>query len=485
MPPTDLPRAPARLSDGQREAILAPDGPLLITAGPGTGKTLTVAERIAHLVTTGRASLTEILALTFSRAAARTLNARLAARLGPAGAAIHATTFHAFGLWLARRWPRELGYAGPELDVYGEREARALLLTALGEGIVVPPDDALTALAAAVEDARLALALGSEPLAGVVDLAARYERLLRDNQAIDFPAMLAAPLRLFREHPGILDRCRETYRWIVADECQDLSPPQCAILRQLAGEHGNLTVVGDACQNVYEWRGADASFLLGFAAAYPAARVVALTENFRSTGGILAVANALGAALPYGHRLWTANPPGPLPTLHAARDPADEAAFVAGEIARLLASEELAQPREAAVLARTNSQLEPVRAALRAQGLPITGETATGAGVRLGTIHAAKGDEWRAVFLLGVEEGLLPHRRAIEEEQGLEQPPPVALAGELHAAYVGATRPREHLYLTHCRRRDEPDPGGGATTRVCRPSRFLDLLPPGSLARAA
>ena len=340
--PSDLPRAPVRLSDGQREAILAPDGPLLITAGPGTGKTLTVAERIAHLVTTGRASLTEILALTFSRAAARTLTARLIARLGPAGAAIHTTTFHAFGLWLARRWPRDLGYAGPELAVYGEREARALLLAALGDGIVTPPDEALAALAAAVENARLALAQGGEPLAGIVGLAERYERLLREHGAIDFPAMLAAPLRLFREHPSILDHCRETYRWIVADECQDLSPAQCAILRLLAGERGNLTVVGDACQNVYEWRGADASFLLGFADAYPAARVVALTENFRSTGNILAIANALGAELPYGHRLWTANPPGTPPTRHVARDPDDEAEFVAGEIARLLATGALA-----------------------------------------------------------------------------------------------------------------------------------------------
>ena len=148
--------------------------------------------------------------------------------------------------------------------------------------------------------------------------AERYERLLREHRAVDFDAMLAAPLRLFREHPGILDRCRETYRWIVADECQDLSPSQCATLRLLAGERGNLTVVGDACQNVYAWRGADASFLLGFSAAYPAARVVALTENFRSTGSILAVANALGAALPYGHRLWTANPPGPPPIINTS-----------------------------------------------------------------------------------------------------------------------------------------------------------------------
>jgi DNA helicase II / ATP-dependent DNA helicase PcrA len=128
MPPADLPQPPARLSAGQREAILAPDGPLLITAGPGTGKTLTVAERIAHLVTTERAALTEILALTFSRVAARTLTTRLATRLGRAGTAIHATTFHAFGLWRARRWPRALGYAGPDLDGYGERAARARLL---------------------------------------------------------------------------------------------------------------------------------------------------------------------------------------------------------------------------------------------------------------------------------------------------------------------------------------------------------------------
>lgn len=105
--------------------------------------------------------------------------------------------------------------------------------------------------------------------------------------------------------------------------------------------------------------------------------------------------------------------------------------------------------------------------------------------MRLGTIHSAKGDEWKAVFLVGFEEGLLPHRRAIEAEQGCEPPPAVALAGELHAAYVGATRPREYLYLTHCRRRDEPEAGGGMTARVCRPSRFLDLLSAGSFARAA
>lgn len=475
----------AHLSDGQREAVLAPDGPLLITAGPGTGKTATVAERIAHLVREGRATLTDVLALTFSRAAARTLTARLQARLGPAGAAIQATTFHAFGLGLIQRWGGELGYDPPEPRVIDGGEARALLLAALGGGGVEPPDDALPALAAAVDDARLAVAQGLAPLAGVAAVAAGYERLLRERGVVDFLSMLAEPLRLFREHPDILGRYQATYRWVFADECQDVAPPQYALLRLLAAGHGNLTAVGDACQTLYAWRGADATFLLDFAGAYPNARVVALTENFRSSGHILAVANALGAPLPYGHRLRTANPPGPLPILRAMPDPAAEAAYVAGEIARLLADGAIAHPREVAVLARTNVQTGPLRDALRARGLPTTSDPAGGDGVRVSTIHAVKGDEWRVVFVAGVEDELLPHRRALEAEAAGAVVGAVPLADELHAAYVAVTRPRERLYLTHCARREEPDAGDRAATRACRPSRFLDLLPEGCLDRAA
>ena len=475
----------ARLSDGQREAVLAPDGPLLITAGPGTGKTATVAERIAHLVREGRATLTDVLALTFSRAAARTLTARLEARLGPAGAAIQTTTFHAFGFGLIQRWHRELGYDVPEPRVIEGGEARALLLAALGGGAVEPPDDAFPALAAAIDDARLAMAQGHEPLAGVAVMATDYERRLRERGAIDFLAMLAEPLRLFREYPDILGRYQATYRWVFADECQDVAPPQYALLRLLAAGHRNLTVVGDACQTLYAWRGADATFLLDFARAYPDARVVALTENFRSSGNILAVANALGASLPYGHHLRTANPPGPPPVLRAARDPAAEAAFVAAEIARLLADGAVAHPREVAVLARTNLQAGPLREALRARGLPTASEVAGGDGVRVSTIHAVKGDEWRVVFVAGVEDDLLPHRHALEAEAAGGVVGAVPLAGELHAAYVAVTRPRERLYLTHCERREEPEPGDRETERACRPSRFLDLLPDGCLDRAA
>ena len=479
--PTDL----DRLSEGQREAVLAPDGPLLITAGPGTGKTATVAERIAHLVRAGRASLTDVLALTFSRAAARTLSARLATRLGPAGAAIQATTFHAFGLGVIQRWQRELGYGEAALRVLDGPDARALLLLALGTDPLDPPEETLQSIAAAIDDARLAAAQGLAALAGVAAVAATYERLLRERGAIDFLSMLAEPLRLFRERPDILGRYQAAYRWVFADECQDVSPPQYALLRLLAAGHGNLTVVGDACQTLYEWRGADPAFLLDFAAAYPEARTVALTENFRSTGNILDMANGLCAALPYGHRLWTTNPPGPVPTIRAARDPVEEADFVAAEIARLLADGALAHPREAAVLARTNLQAEPLRAALRGRGLPCGGEAVGNDGVRVATIHAVKGGEWRVVFVTGVEDDLLPHRHALEAEATGDPAGAAALAGELHAAYVAVTRPRERLYLTHCERREDTEPGGREAARACRPSRFLALLPEGCLDRAA
>ncbi|HEX5506397.1 MAG TPA: UvrD-helicase domain-containing protein [Thermomicrobiales bacterium] len=480
--PDDL----AWLSEGQREAVLAPAGPLLVVAGPGTGKTATVAERIAHLLRSGAAALPEVLALTFSRAAARALAARLVARLGPAGAAVHATTFHAFGLWLARRWAGELGLDPARLVVYGEEEARALLVEALGgDAREPPPAETLPALAAAIDEARLALAAGTAPLAGAVAPAEAYERLLRARGAIDFPGMLAAPLRLFREHPHILRRYQATYRWILADEFQDVAAPQYALLRLLAAAHSNLTVVGDTCQTLYAWRGADAAHLLDFADAHPGTRVVRLTQNFRSTGAILAVANALGAALPYGQALWTANPPGAAPVLRAARDPADEAAFIAAELARLLAAGRLDHPREAAVLARTNQQAAPLLAALGARGIPLGTAVAEDAGAWVGTIHGAKGGEWRAVFVAGLEEDLLPHRHALDAAAAGPGGAGAALAGELHAAYVAVTRPRERLYLTHCRRREEATPGGGTVVRPSRPSRFLGLLPADTLARAA
>lgn len=470
-----------RLTPAQVAIATAPDGPLAVVAGPGAGKTATLAARAAHLALHYRYRRAPpcVLALTFTGAAAGALRARLASLLGSGAGGVEVATFHAFGLAVVRRWWAELGFAdGPPTvcDAATARELFGAAIAASGNAGAAPGQrrgsvPSPRELATAVERDRLTDTSGraDEPVATIV---AAYETLLRARNVIDYAAMLALPLRLLRERPEALREYRHSYRAILIDEAQDVCAAQAALARLLAGGHGNLTIVGDPRQSLYGWRGADARFLLDLSGAFPGARVAALNQNFRSTGRILDLANALGAALPYGGRIWTANPPGPPPTFHASRDERDEAAWIADEIARLLRAGAVSRPAEVAILCRTNGQLRPLAAALRARGLyPPGGDAA--ARVCLGTIHGAKGREWRVVFVAGVEEGLLPHRRAILDAD------PAALDAERNVAFVAATRARDRLYLTACARRSGDDGPRG------RPSRFLTGLPADLVARAA
>ena len=461
---------PVRLSAAQREAVLAPDGPLLIVAGPGAGKTGVLAARIAHLVADRRIDPARILALTFSVKAAHELRLRIAAWLGARATAVDVSTFHAFGLRVARVWSRALGFTAGPPRVASALAAQTLLREAAAAlGLAEAADPVLLAhLAATIDDYRLGhgTAPGSGPLPA---LAAAYEERLRVLGLVDFPGMLTLPLSLFARHPPALRHYQAAYEHLLVDELQDVCPVQAALLRLLAAGSGNLAVVGDPMQALYGWRGADGRFLRDFARLYPVARVVRLAENFRSTGHIVALANALGSALPYGQCLSTANPDG-IPVVHyAACDETDEAAFVAAETRRLLGSGALAHPGEVAVLARTNQQLATLVPALRAHGLPATRreEDDTGGRVQLTTIHRAKGAEWRTVFVTGWEEGLLPHYRALGAVE------PTALVGEHHVAFVAVTRPHERLYLTSCRQRATRE---GESPRPCAPSRFLAAM---------
>lgn len=457
-------------SDEQLPAVLAPEGPLLIIAGPGSGKTNTLAERIGYLVRVCRVPPQRVLAFSFTRVAAETLRDRLVLRLGPDGAAVDVTTFHAFGRRVVERWAADLGYAGPRLRVLSNEAARALLVEALGAAPTgPPPDHIIRALIDAVRRVRLGEgteAAGDTTLA----LAEAYEALLRDRHAIDYPAMLALPLRLFIHRPEILRRYRDTYCHVLVDEYQDVNPAQYRLARLLAEGHRCLAVVGDPAQTIYAFAGASARFLLDFPREYPDATVVPLTRNYRSTGHIVETTNVIALPLPYGRPLWTANEPGPPPVLRAADDPADEAAYVAAAIGDLLAREAVARPDEIAVLFRNNDQYSPIARALEERGIPHGDRRATGDRVRLGTIHGAKGDEWAAVFVVGLEEGMLPDRRAVRGEDES------ALAAERHLAYVAVSRPRERLFLTHCTRRparSDADEEG----RAAAPSRFLVALP--------
>jgi DNA helicase II / ATP-dependent DNA helicase PcrA len=486
----------SRLSVDQRQAVLAPDGPLLIVAGPGSGKTTVLAAKIAYLITWRQIPPSSILALTFATKAARELQERLHGVLGEQGQNVDVSTSHAFGLRIVRHWTRELGLGPSPLAVYGERAARAVLREVATNLSIDLDRHPLSELSATVERVRLRderAALGGDWLEPV---AAAYEEMLRRRGAVDCAAMLALPLRLFSERPGALRLCQDSYRVVLCDEFQDICASQYSLLRSLAARHRHAVVVGDPNQILYGWRGADMRFMDEFQRDFPETQVLGLHQNFRSTGQIVACANVLGTALPFSRPLWTNNALGGSIRVHAAADEDSEAAFVADEIERLVARRIIDRLDEVAILFRTNWQARPFAVALGQRGIPYrstVGDRLEGDAahvshpgvdlkseddamvdvdetvcVRLSTIHRAKGGEWRVVFVVGMEEGLLPHARALQSHPGNA----ASIDDERRVAYVAVTRAREYLYLTYCRTRRRGD-----RIELREPSRFLHVLP--------
>ncbi len=480
------------LTAEQRAVVTAPEGPLLVLAGPGTGKTAVLTDRIAHLIGEHGIVPASILALAFSNRAAQELRLRLAALLGADGRAVDVATLHGFGLRLLRQWQAMLGYASTPLRVYDERAALALLAQTLGgTGVAVGPLP-LRALRRALDRHRLALTGGAHAVT-LQAIAAAYETQLRRRGAVDYPAMLLEPLRLLRKHPEVARLLRVAYRAVLLDEAQDTCAVQYALVRQLAERHRHLVLVGDPAQSLFAWRGADGSVMRTFLRDFPETTVRTLSQNFRSTPQIVAVANTIGAGLPSRLALQAVGPSGPATVVHRAADEADEAAYIAGEVIHLLARGLIRNASEVAVLIRANAQAPPLAGELRARGLfggpsiermpehPAAGDDlpddleqhstgVTGATARrsvsLLTIHAAKGLEWPAVFVAGLEEGLLPHRRAFDSGETVD-----ALVAERRAAYVAVTRPRWRLYLTCSRARLR-----GGVSIPSQASRFLEDL---------
>jgi len=353
----------------QQQVITADDGAMAIIAGPGCGKTTTLAGRITHLVQVRGADPANILALSFTSEAARRLRREVAHQLGDRAQDVAILTLHALGRRVIDTWPGRLGY-DDRPSVLPPAEANALLVSAatrLGWDSATLP---LSELATAVDRCRLLAdeqARRADPLTRLADA---YEVRLRRHGAIDFVAMLALPLRLLRNDERVLRVLQDSYRWVLVDEGQDLDRTQWALIELLAARHGNLLVAGDAAQGIFTWRGADPRALLTFAERYPAAVVVTLDTCHRSTGRLVALGNALSDLLAYRPPLRTDNPPGPLPRLLLAEDEHAEAAFVANQIGALLDRGLLPHPGEAAVLFRTRGQADVLAAALRAVGVP-------------------------------------------------------------------------------------------------------------------
>jgi DNA helicase II / ATP-dependent DNA helicase PcrA len=376
----------AALDPEQREVALAARGPVCVLAGAGTGKTRAVAHRIAYAVATGAVDPARVLAVAFTTRAAGELRGRLrllGSQALPGGGMerVQARTFHSAALrQLTHFWPLTVGGPPPRvLDSKASLVAEAARRVRVQLG---PPD--LRDAAGEIEWAKVtgvrpedygaeSAKAGRTPPVGPPELSrlyAAYQELLRERHLVDFESVLELTAAILAEHPGAAASVRDRYGYFVVDEYQDVNPLQKLLLDAWLGDRDDLCVVGDPRQTIFSFTGATPSYLTGFAAEFPAATVISLVRNYRSTPQVLAVANRLGGRLRRqgGVPLVAQRPAGPKPAFTEYADDEQEAAAVARRAAALIRSGTAA--RDMAVLVRTNAQTPAFEQALGKAGVP-------------------------------------------------------------------------------------------------------------------
>ncbi|MEE8225573.1 MAG: UvrD-helicase domain-containing protein, partial [Kiloniellales bacterium] len=374
------PRYPylAELNPAQREAAEALDGPVLVLAGAGTGKTRVLTTRLTHLLTTGRASPGEVLAVTFTNKAAQEMKNRVARLLGRPVEGWWLGTFHALAARMLRLDAERIGLKANFTIIDTDDQLRLVkqLLTAESIDDKKWPARGLLAAIQRWKDRGLTPDRVSDSEAGdlaggrAVELYAAYQDRLKTLNACDFGDLLLHCLELFQSAPDVLARYHRQLRYLLVDEYQDTNVIQYLWLRLLAQAHSNLCCVGDDDQSIYGWRGAEVGNILRFESDFPGARVIRLERNYRSTGHILDAASGLIAHNEgrLGKTLWTEDEIGEPVRVRGLWDGEAEARFVADEIEVLHAR---SQPLyETAILVRTGAQTREFEERFITVGLP-------------------------------------------------------------------------------------------------------------------
>jgi len=580
-----------RLNPEQARAVTTTEGPLLILAGAGSGKTRVLAHRVAYLVGVQGVRPWQILAVTFTNKAAAEMRNRIIALVGEqAGREVAMGTFHSLCARVLRRDGTRIGL-DPRFTIYDTDDQTGVMKQVLREMELAGSGETRPSVMLGTISRWKNDLLGPDEAAHGArsyheQLAARafrgYQSRLAAASALDFDDLLLQAVRLFEEAPDVVRRYQERWRYLHVDEYQDTNRPQYLWVRALASRYRNLAVVGDDDQSIYSWRGADITNILEFERDYPEATVVKLEQNYRSTQLILDAAHAVVSRNEgrKDKRLWTQNPRGVLIERFEADREDEEAEWIARQVDALVhgrgaggsilarradeGDERLYQLRDIAVMYRTNAQSRPIEEAFLRYGLryqlvggvrfyqrrevkdalaefaalvrklrtrvgllplpqlldavldesgyramladgseegeerwanllelrEVVGryadlapddaldrlleETALVAdqdaydrdsdAATLITLHAAKGLEFGVVFIGGLEEGVFPHSRALEDPRQMEE--------ERRLAYVGLTRAKHRLYLTHAAQRATWGRGGFST-----PSRFLLEIP--------
>ncbi len=351
------------LNDPQREAVTHEDGPLLILAGAGSGKTRVLTHRIAWLVRTGRARPDEILAITFTNKAAQEMRERVELLLGRRTRAMWVMTFHAACARMLRAEAPRLGYTR-QFTIYDQADARRLTKRSLDELGVDPKRFTPAAVHNQISDAKNKLRdaeayrqmVGSFFEQTVADVYEVYEQAMHRANAMDFDDLLVRAVNVLELFPEVRERYSQTFHHVLVDEYQDTNAAQYRWLQLLSEKHGNLAVVGDDDQSIYSFRGADVSNILGFQETFPDANVVKLEQNYRSTQTILDAANSVIANNRgrMGKSLFTELGAGDPIRVRELDDEQAEARFVAAEIERLV--DEGVSRADIACFYRTNAQ---------------------------------------------------------------------------------------------------------------------------------
>ena len=366
------------MNNMQQQAVFTTEGPLLILAGAGSGKTTVLVNRIAYILQSGLCNPWNILAITFTNKAAGELKDRICAAVPEGGADIWAATFHSTCARILRRYGDRIGYSS-HFTVYGTDDQKRLIKDISKQlGI----DDKRTPAKAVISEISKAKDKMQSPQdmlkqaefdSRKVEIAKIYEiyqARLKTSDAMDFDDLLCNAVELFEQCPDILEFYQRQFKYIMVDEYQDTNKVQYKFVSMLAQKHGNICVVGDDDQSIYKFRGATIENILSFENTFKGAKVIRLEQNYRSTSTILDAANGVisNNTIRKGKTLWTENPKGDKIELHTCDSERDEAMFVAKTIMDGVADGR--KYSDYAVLYRTNAQSNAIEQALSRSGIP-------------------------------------------------------------------------------------------------------------------
>lgn len=365
------------LNEMQKKAVVKTDGPLLVLAGAGSGKTKVLTTKIAYLIEQMHINPYNILAITFTNKAAREMKDRITNMLGMLANSIQISTFHSFGLTIVRENAEKLDLKS-NFTILDSEDSLTIIKKIMKDLNInaesVKPkyvknqiSGAKNELMSPLEYERFAM---TEQEKNVVEIYKVYQKRLLISNSVDFDDLLMMPIMLFRKNPDILERYQERFKYILIDEYQDTNEAQYTLVKMISSKYKNVCVVGDNDQSIYSFRGANYQNILNFEKDYKSAETIMLEENYRSTKNILKVANEVivNNNKRKDKNLWTENEVGNKVKYYRANDEKDEAIYVTKEIQKLI--DDGIPKNEIAVLYRTNAQSRTIEEALLRENIP-------------------------------------------------------------------------------------------------------------------